>query len=124
MTGLTITFWHVLALMALVWLSVLSGVFIGAIFVFRTKREPHESLWQFGQPKGDAFNLDDGTDHAGVLPRQGTDIPGDDANNAKRRAITEKMNKTFLGKIFGDMAEVPTTPIEETGDDDRSRAEH
>lgn len=37
----------------------LSGVALGALVVFRTKREPHESLFKPGGEKGEAFLLDD-----------------------------------------------------------------
>jgi hypothetical protein len=41
----------------------LVGVALGALAVFRTKREPHERLFRAGMEKGDAFvmdNLEDG----------------------------------------------------------------
>jgi hypothetical protein len=37
----------------------LAGVALGAWFVFRTKREPHESLFRAGAEKGEAYVLDD-----------------------------------------------------------------
>jgi len=37
----------------------LSGAALGALVVFRTKREPHEPLFKIGTPKGEAFTLDD-----------------------------------------------------------------
>jgi hypothetical protein len=40
-------------------LMTLAGVALGAWFVFRTKREPHESLFRAGAEKGEAYVLDD-----------------------------------------------------------------
>jgi hypothetical protein len=37
----------------------LGGVALGALAVFRTKREPHERLFRAAMEKGDAFVMDD-----------------------------------------------------------------
>jgi hypothetical protein len=37
----------------------LGGVALGALAVFRTKREPHERLFRAGMERGDAFVMDD-----------------------------------------------------------------
>lgn len=37
--------------------SSLAGVALGGWFVYRTKREPYESM--FSKPEGDAYNIDD-----------------------------------------------------------------
>jgi hypothetical protein len=37
----------------------LGGVALGALTVFRTKREPHERLFRAGSEKGEAFVIDD-----------------------------------------------------------------
>jgi hypothetical protein len=37
----------------------LGGVALGALAVFRTKREPHERLFRAGMETGDAFVMDD-----------------------------------------------------------------
>ena len=36
----------------------LLAVALGGLLVFKTKREPHESLFSVGSPKADAFVLD------------------------------------------------------------------
>lgn len=121
MEGMTINFWHVLALMGLVWVSCLSGVVIGATFVYKTKREPHETLWGWRKPAGQAFNLEDETDYAGILPRQGNDfadIPGAQENDKKRSKMIDRLNTTFLRKIYSDAgaeAAPEEEKLEETG---------
>lgn len=114
-----LSFWHVLALMGLVWLSAISGVIIGATFVFKTKREPHETLWSLQKPKGQAFNLKDDTDLAGVFPNQGDDnmeVPGAKENAEKRLHIVGKMNDLFMRKLYGDkIAKEQVEETEETG---------
>jgi hypothetical protein len=53
------------------WLFTLSGVFVGGLFVFRTKREPHEPFLPLKQPKGVAFNLEDPFETKGLDPAEG-----------------------------------------------------
>jgi hypothetical protein len=47
----------------------LAGVALGGLFVFRTKREPHESLFHTGLEKGEAFVQDDLDDGLASLER-------------------------------------------------------
>jgi len=41
------------------WLATLSAFALGAFVVFKTKREPYESMFALKEPKGEAFNLED-----------------------------------------------------------------
>lgn len=53
-----LNFWHSIVLIALAGTLPLLGVLLGAMIVYRTKREPHETL--FGPtPKGEVFSIED-----------------------------------------------------------------
>jgi len=54
------------------WLSTLSGVALGGWLVYRTKRDPYDSLFSANDNNGEVFNLDD--DLAQDIPMQ-QDIP-------------------------------------------------
>ena len=41
------------------WFATLSAFALGSYVVFKTKREPYEQMFNVGQPKGEAFNLED-----------------------------------------------------------------
>lgn len=49
---------NILIALGLGGLLSLGGVALGAVIVFRTKREPHERLFG-GVPKGEVFSVDD-----------------------------------------------------------------
>lgn len=51
--------WQFLGYAAFGWFSTITGVLLGGLLVFRTKREAHDPLFQLRQPKGEAFVLDE-----------------------------------------------------------------
>ena len=52
-----IAFWQVLVLLLLFSAAVIGSFGLGALVVYKTKREPHEAL--FGkEPKGEVFSID------------------------------------------------------------------
>ena len=85
-----INIWHVLLCFAAGAVFPLAGVFLGAFMVYRTKRDPYDSFVRFKQPKGQAFNLDDGlemTDEEGPPP-----LPD----------IIKKMNEKVKSQLGGE----------------------
>lgn len=62
-----IPWWSILVSFSMGSLLSLAGVFLGALFVFRTKREPYEPFLKIKPEKGDAFNLADDTDAADMF---------------------------------------------------------
>ncbi len=70
----------------------LTGFALGALVVFRTKREPHESLFKIGQEKGDAFIVDDYRDGVEDTITKGRDPKTDDPVPS----IMAKFNEKFL----------------------------
>jgi hypothetical protein len=64
-------------------IMTLIGVALGALVVFRTKREPHESLFKVGAEKGDAFIRDDYADEV------------EDTIDARREARGEKKEDPY-----------------------------
>ena len=70
----------------------LTGFALGALVVFRTKREPHESLFRLGQEKGDAFVVDDFGGGVEDTPVPGRDPKADDPVPS----IMAKFNEKFL----------------------------
>jgi hypothetical protein len=43
----------------LAWVCTITGVALGGFLVFRTKREGYDSMFQFKQPQGESFNVED-----------------------------------------------------------------
>jgi hypothetical protein len=72
----------------------LAGAALGGLFVFRTKREPHESLFKLGQEQGDAFVQDDiGEDGVAILERLA----------ARRREKEPQIDESGLDERFARM---------------------
>lgn len=70
----------------------LLGVIIGAYFVWKTKREPHDNLFQLREPKGQAFNIKE--DWETELPKV-TETPekvAQAANKFRKQFATHKPN--------------------------------
>jgi len=84
-----INIWHVLLCFTAGAFFSLSGVFLGAFMVYRTKRDPYDSFVRFREPKGQAFNLDDGMDMPAEEPPPLPDI-------------VKKMNEKFNSQIGGE----------------------
>lgn len=76
----------------------LAGFALGALVVFRTKREPHESLFKLGQEKGDAFVVDDYGQGVEDTPVPGRDPRKDDPNPE----IHQKFVDRFLNQYRTD----------------------
>ena len=70
----------------------LTGFALGALVVFRTKREPHESLFRLGQEKGEAFVVDDYGPGVEEITAPGRDPRKDDPVPS----IMAKFNERFL----------------------------
>lgn len=84
-----ISFWQVLILVGIVCVAVLTGVFIGAYAVYRTKRETHESFVG-ATPKGEVFSIDTlGED----LP-EGLDEALPEALRGRNQAFTQQFGKS------------------------------
>ena len=84
-------------------LLTLGGVVLGALAVFRTKREPHESLFKFGLEKGDAFVQDDiEEDGSGILERiaKGRN-KGEKADHSGMRERFAQMENDFASSAVG-----------------------
>jgi hypothetical protein len=74
----------------------LTGFALGALVVFRTKREPHESLFRIGQEKGDAFVVDDYEGSVEDTPGPGRDR--DPKADDPVPSIMAKFNEKFLNQ--------------------------
>jgi len=88
---------------AIAFIGVLLGWFLtmtsGALFaylIFRTKREPHESLFQLSKPKGDAFVIDQFEDQPLVRPNKPGVIAPETDDAAK---MQDAMNQKFLDQL-------------------------
>ncbi len=73
----------------------LAGAALGALVVFRTKREPHEPLFKTRQDTGDAFILDDLDDGIEERVVRGRDSKVDDPVPS----IVAKQTEKFLNQL-------------------------
>ena len=85
-------------------LLALAGVALGGLFVFRTKREPYESLFKVGPEKGEAYVVDD-IDENGIkildrlTGKRGSDPPPDESGVGGRFArMEEDFTNSQVGK--------------------------
>lgn len=58
MATVNINIYHIIIAFGMGSTVTLFAVALGGLLVFKTKREPHESLFSVGSPKADAFVLD------------------------------------------------------------------
>lgn len=98
MPYIAIPWWSLLAAFFLGALVSLGGVTLGGLFVFRTKREPHESLFQFKPQEGGAFNIEDETDNLdlGLGKAFGGGVENDESETGSGLpipSITDRINK-------------------------------
>lgn len=101
----------------------LAGVALGGLFVFRTKREPHESLFKLGQEQGDAFVEDDigGEDGVAILERlaarrRGKEPVIDESGLDERFArMQDDFAKSHVGKANSRFVEQQGSPVPEDG---------
>lgn len=98
---MSIPWWSLLIVYALGALTALGGVALGGWFVFRTKREPYESLFT-KQPEGDAFNLEDEQSIADTFmgPAPGLE-PETGKSGLHIPSITEELNKQAMSQMEG-----------------------
>ena len=73
----------------------LSAVALGALVVFRTKREPHESLFKVGAEKGDAFISDDYGPGVEDIPDQRRDLKAEDPNQDIHQKFVDKFLQQY-----------------------------
>lgn len=72
------------------WLVTITSGSLFAYIVFRTKREPHESMFSLKAPKGDAFIVDPFNDPLPSRVRMPADTPVEDAASKLLDAQTNK----------------------------------
>jgi hypothetical protein len=80
-------------------LSILLGVCLGGVLVFRTKREPHESLFSMRRPQGEAYVLDP-FDESGIakpLKPKGAPAAGEEVD--KGAETLDRMTSKFLEQM-------------------------
>jgi len=68
------------------WLCTLSGVALGGWLVYRTKRDPYDSMFSRADNTGASFNIDDDMDQ------------GDSVEQEVPKA-TESANNAFIGQF-------------------------
>ena len=91
MDKITLEFWQILAIAGAVWFIVLSGVIVGAWFMFRGKRETHENFFKVpfsAANKGDVFTIDDGVEGS-----EGDPTP------PERDSALKEHHEAFMGQL-------------------------
>ena len=78
------------------WVVSITSGGLFAYITFRTKREPHESLFQLSKPKGDAFVIDQFEDQPLVRPNKPGVIAPETDDAAK---MQDAMNQKFLDQL-------------------------
>jgi hypothetical protein len=68
------------------WLCTLSGVLLGGFLVYKTKRDPYDSMFSRADNTGSSFNIDDDMDQ------------GDSVEQEVPKA-TESANNAFIGQF-------------------------
>lgn len=74
------------------WLCTLSGVALGGWLVYRTKRDPYDSMFSRADNTGASFNIDDDMDQ-GVSVEQEVPKATESANNAFIGQFAEALGK-------------------------------
>jgi hypothetical protein len=79
-------FWFMLLFGLLSWAATISGVLLGGFLVYRTKRDPYDSMFSRADNTGASFNIDDDMDQ------------GDSVEQEVPKA-TESANNAFIGQF-------------------------
>lgn len=79
-------------------MMLLVGVIVGGLFVFRTKREPHESLFSMKRPQGEAFVIDPFDESGLAKPLKPTGAPAGEEVD-KGAEVLDRLNAKFLEQM-------------------------